>query len=565
MKKFLLFCIALFCVSGLAISQNGFITTWETTTANEVIGIPTLGNGYNYDVDWENDNIYDDIGVTGNISHTYPNPGIHTVVIRGAFPRIHFRSFSSAFRAKILSVEQWGNIAWTSMEEAFFGCTNLEINALDSPDLSNVTNMYAAFLQVSNFNQPIDQWDVSNVTNMRFLFDQSGINQPINSWDVSSVTDMAGMFEGTSFNQPLDNWDMSAVTTLQVMFFNNFVFNQPIGNWDVSSVTDMSFMFLNTISNTTSFNQPIGNWDVSNVLDMQHMFEGATSFNQDIDSWNVSGVTNMSQMFIRAQSFNQSLNSWDVSSVINMSRMFEDAISFNKRIGAWNVSNVTDMSSMFKNATAFNQLINNWNVSSVTNMSNMFEGATSFNQTLDNWNVSSITNMQSMFNGATTFDQNLDNWDVSSVTNMSNMFLNGKLSIANYDATLIGWDALNLQPNVDFHAGTSQYCNAAAQRTNMINNDGWTITDGGQTICSLSIDEFDNNDFSLYPNPTNKSFSIESKYIINHISINDIQGKSVKTFKEPLTSYNIEELTSGLYFINIKTNEGQITKKLIKQ
>src|SRR5690606_28212129 len=29
-----------------------FITTWETTTANESITIPTTGGGYNYTVDW---------------------------------------------------------------------------------------------------------------------------------------------------------------------------------------------------------------------------------------------------------------------------------------------------------------------------------------------------------------------------------------------------------------------------------------------------------------------------------------------------------------------------------
>lgn len=83
---------------------------------------------------------------------------------------------------------------------------------------------------------------------------------------------------------------------------------------------------------------------------------------------------------------------------------------------------------------------------------------------------------------------------------------------------------------------------------------------------TLSINKIElESSIALFPNPVSDGFSIETKHIINHISIIDIQGKSVKTFKEQLTSYNIEELTSGLYFINIKTNEGEITKKLIKQ
>ena len=39
-------------------------------------------------------------------------------------------------------------------------------------------------------------------------------NEPINNWNVSSVTDMKYMFRGTDgqhykFDQPLNNWDVS--------------------------------------------------------------------------------------------------------------------------------------------------------------------------------------------------------------------------------------------------------------------------------------------------------------------------------------------------------------------
>ena len=34
-------------------------------------------------------------------------------------------------------------------------------------------------------------------------------NQPLNNWNVSNVTDMKGMFwDATSFNQQLNNWDV---------------------------------------------------------------------------------------------------------------------------------------------------------------------------------------------------------------------------------------------------------------------------------------------------------------------------------------------------------------------
>ena len=74
------------------------------------------------------------------------------------------------------------------------------------------------------------------------------------------------------------------------------------------------------------------------------------------------------------------------------------------------------------------------------------------------------------------------------MTNALDLFDGAELSIANYDALLIGWNALNLQPNVPFSGGNSQYCAGEAARTNMINSDGWFITDaglGGVTVNDL--------------------------------------------------------------------------------
>jgi hypothetical protein len=47
---------------------------------------------------------------------------------------------------------------------------------------------------------------------------------------------------------------------------------------------------------------------------------------------------------------------------------------------------------------------------------------------------------------------------------------------------LINWDALTLQPGLTIDFGNSKYNTggaAEAARTNIINNDGWNITDGG--------------------------------------------------------------------------------------
>src|SRR5690606_14368392 len=101
------------------------------------------------------------------------------------------------------------------------------------------------------------------------------------------------------------------------------------------------------------------------------------------------------------------------------------------------------------------------------------------------WNVSSVNNMDSMFRGAYAFDQSLGNRNVGNVINMNNMFKDVKLSVNNYDDTLMVWNNQLLKPNVVFNGGLSEFCEAAALRANMITTLGWTITDGGQ-VCPPS-------------------------------------------------------------------------------
>ena len=125
------------------------------------------------------------------------------------------------------------------------------------------------------------------ISDMTFLFYENNFNQDISSWDVSNVTDMNYLFFGAeTFNQPIGSWDVSNVINMDKMFSNS-QFNQDIGSWDVSNVTDMREMFFNT-----PFNQDIGSWNVGNVIDMRYMFSHTSSFNQDIGNWDVNNVLN---------------------------------------------------------------------------------------------------------------------------------------------------------------------------------------------------------------------------------------------------------------------------------
>jgi len=410
---------------------------------------------------------------------------------------------------KISSIDRGGVSACTCRNEAFCDGRNWYHNAIDTADVSNVTDMYAMFNLAIRFDADLSGWDVSNVTTMEWAFRLAlDFNGDITTWDVSSVTNMLGMFGGTDlFNQPIGNWDVSSVENMEDLFVNADGFNQDISNWDVSSVTNMSYMF----SDNDAFNQDISNWDVSNVNNLIFMFENNTVFNQPLNNWDVSNVTDMRYMFSMNSAFNQPIGNWDVSSVQDMSYMFYFNRAFNQPIGNWDVSNVESMEYMFQGNEMFDQPIGNWDVSNVTSMRWMFRDNSAFNQDIGNWDVSAVTNMQAMFLDNTAFNQDIDGWDVSNVLNFGEMFRNttefnhslgswtinpnsldltftfrnASIDCANYSKTLRGWAANPNSPdNRRVGVTNMRYSpNSIDARNFLIDTLGWRLIGDDQVDC----------------------------------------------------------------------------------
>lgn len=337
-----------------AAGTDDFMITVKTNNTgisnNDQFTIPTTGGGYNYNVDCDDDGTNEASGVTGDYTCDYEgSPGTYTIRIEDAsgdrtgFPRIYFNNGGD--KEKILTVAQWGTGLWTSMARAFNGCKNLTITAIDTPDLSNVTDMSYMFANSAYFNSDLSAWDTGTVTNMSYMFYWAAdFNGDISGWDTGNVTNMRYMFHyALNFNQDIGGWNTSNVTNMYSLFASTFDFNQDIGAWDTGKVTNMERMFYYAIN----FNQDISGWDTANVTTMHAMFLGASAFNQDIGGWNTSNVTDMIQMFYGASAFNQDIGGWDTGRVTRMIQTFYDAHAFDRDLGGWDVGALTDASSMF--------------------------------------------------------------------------------------------------------------------------------------------------------------------------------------------------------------------------
>jgi len=97
------------------------------------------------------------------------------------------------------------------------------------------------------------------------------------------------------------------------------------------------------------------------------------------------------------------------------------------------------------------------------------------------------------------------------------------------------------------------------------NNNG--IPDYLETEVALAVNDFERANFSIYPNPVSDvaNFRFDNDLQIEQAKIYGIDGSLVKIFSEKqlsTNSVNISELMSGVYFIQFKSGESTIAKKL---
>ncbi len=325
------------------VAGTEFITTWSGSE----ITIPATAGANGYKVDWDNDGFIDQTGIEGPVSHDFGSDDTYTIRITGDLSSISFEETTE--REKIIAINQWGNIVWSTMKAAFSGCTKLEVPAEDAPNLSKVSDLSDMFLYAAMANPNTTNWNTSNVTTMENMF---------------AFADAA--------NPNTSNWDTSRVENMSFMFSNALIADPDTSNWNVGNVTEMRSMF----ADTEMANPNTTDWNTSQVIYMNGMFSNAQSANPDTSGWNTLMVRTMEFMFANAPVANPDTSDWDTSNVLLMRNMFENTTVANPDTSNWDTGKVQDMSYMFLNAAMAQPQIKDWKITNVEKMNGMFQDAT---------------------------------------------------------------------------------------------------------------------------------------------------------------------------------------------
>ena len=235
------------------------------------------------------------------------------------FMLYHCHVFNNGGQA---GINNWNTSNITSMSYLFRNAYAFN-QPIGSWDVSNVTTFRQTFEGTTIFNQNLSSWDVSSCTNFYRMFAggtafNNGGNTGINNWTFKNTgsVSLAHMFRfNTNFNQPIDNWNISNVNNLVEFMRGASGFNQTVTS------------FISNISNSLAIQQIFdgssaqADWSQFAFQYVNgsagYAFQGNSNFNGNVSNWQIpSTVTSMVRMMrgsgISGTDFTDSIVGWAV-------------------------------------------------------------------------------------------------------------------------------------------------------------------------------------------------------------------------------------------------------------
>jgi hypothetical protein len=208
----------------------------------------------NFDIDWGDGNIETYLTTGSGINHTYPLANTEYIISMtenevGKFPGINVNNLPK--KTQYLEIMQWGTNQWTSLDNAFRGCSNLIITATDgdTTDFSQITSLSNSFLNCTSLTS-FPHLNFSNVTSFYSTWMNTGLTTF--SCDISSGTDFTDTFNGTplvSFSGDLSKAEgitgIFSGCPLSVGSYSN-ILNNLVTNLNYSLVLDVGSTMYNS-------------------------------------------------------------------------------------------------------------------------------------------------------------------------------------------------------------------------------------------------------------------------------------------------------------------------------
>jgi hypothetical protein len=224
---------------GVFADTESMILEVQTTGASETFTLP-LGNTstYNFNIDW-GDNSSDTITTynDADLAHVYADAGTYTVTLTNNqqnFGQIRFDNGGD--KTKLKKIKQWGTgFTWHNFDDAFFGCSAMDIEATDELDCTEMTSLNAGFRGCTSITTGANLVNIGAVS-MKDIYTGCSSLTTVSQMSTELVTNFQGSFNGCS---SLETWPITSTASATGMFaiFQNCSSLVTGGDINLSSTT----------------------------------------------------------------------------------------------------------------------------------------------------------------------------------------------------------------------------------------------------------------------------------------------------------------------------------------